>query len=65
MPIGSGATEGACESVVTVRFKGSGQRWFESGLAPCLSLRALHRSERLRPELPDSLFGARQGLRAS
>jgi hypothetical protein len=49
LPIGSGPTEGACKSVVTMRFKRSGQRWFESGLAPCLSLRALHLSERLRP----------------
>jgi hypothetical protein len=48
-PIGSGPTEGACKSVVTTRFKRSGQRWFESGLSPCLSLRALHLSERLRP----------------
>lgn len=46
-PIGSGPTEGACKSVVTMRFKRSGQRWFETGLAPCLSLRALHLSERL------------------
>jgi len=48
-PIGSGPTEGACKSVVTMRFKRSGQRWLESGLAPCLSLRALHLSDRLRP----------------
>lgn len=48
-PIGSGPTEGACKSLVTMRFKRSGQRWFESGLSPCLSLRALHLSERLRP----------------
>jgi len=48
-PIGSGPTEGACKSVVTMRFKRSGQRWFEAGLSPCLSLRALHLSERLRP----------------
>jgi len=48
-PIGSGPTEGACKSVVTMRFKRSGQRWFEAGLAPCLSLRALHLSERLQP----------------
>lgn len=48
-PIGSGPTEGACKSVVTMRFKRSGQRWFESGLSPCLSLRALHLSDRLRP----------------
>ena len=49
LPIGSGATEGACKSLVTLRFKRGGQRWFESGLAPCLSLRALHLSDRLRP----------------
>jgi hypothetical protein len=48
LPIGSGPTEGACKSLVTARFKRSGQRWFESGLAPCLSLRALHLSDRLR-----------------
>jgi hypothetical protein len=44
-PIGSGPTEGACKSVVTMWFKRSGQRWLESGLAPCLSLRALYLSE--------------------
>lgn len=49
LPIGSGPTEGACKSLVTTRFKRGGQRWFESGLAPCLSLRALHLSDRLRP----------------
>jgi hypothetical protein len=47
LPIGSVATEGACKSLVTVRFKRSGQRWLESGVASCLSLRALHLSERL------------------
>lgn len=47
LPIGSGATEGACKSLVTVRLERSGQRWFESGVVPCLSLRARHLSERL------------------
>jgi hypothetical protein len=42
-------TEGACKSVITMRFKRSGQRWFEHGLSPCLQLRALHLNERLRP----------------
>jgi hypothetical protein len=51
LPIGSGATEGACKSLVAQRFKRSGQRWFESGLAPCLALRALHLSDRLRAAL--------------
>jgi hypothetical protein len=49
LPIGSGVTEGACKSVVTIRFKRSGQRWFEDGLSPCLQLRALHLNARLRP----------------
>ena len=49
LPIGSGVTEGACKSVITMRFKRCGQRWFEEGLAPCLQLRALHLNERLRP----------------
>lgn len=49
LSIGSGPTEGACKSLVAMRCKRSGQRWFESGLAPCLSLRALHLSDRLRP----------------
>ncbi|HEY0992468.1 MAG TPA: hypothetical protein VGD80_35690, partial [Kofleriaceae bacterium] len=46
---GSGPPATACKSVVTMRFTRSGQRWLESGLAPCLSLRALYLSERLRP----------------
>jgi hypothetical protein len=36
MPIGSGATEGACKSAIATRFKRGGQRW----------LRTLHLSER-------------------
>jgi hypothetical protein len=36
LAIGSGVTEGACKSVITMRFKRSGQRWFEHGLSPCL-----------------------------
>lgn len=48
-PIGSGATEGACKSLVAMRCKRGGQRWFESGLGPCLALRALHLSGRLQP----------------
>ena len=47
--IGSGVTEGACKSVVTMRCKRSGQRWFERGLSPCLQLRTLHLNARLRP----------------
>lgn len=49
LPIGSGVTEGACKSVFGTRFKRSGARWREEGLSACLTLRALHLSDRLRP----------------
>lgn len=48
-PIGSGVTEGGCKSVIASRFKRSGQRWFDSGAAPCLHLRTMHLNARLRP----------------
>lgn len=47
LPCGSGATEGACTSVVTARAKGSGQRWHEDGVTAALTFRAIYRSERL------------------
>ncbi len=47
LPIGSGATEGACKSLVSCRAKRSGQRWHGEGVAAVLTLRAIHQSERL------------------
>ena len=47
LPIGSGVTEGACKSVVGQRARGSGQRWRTVGLSAALTLRAIHRSDRL------------------
>lgn len=47
LPCGSGATEGACKSVVTMRAKGSGQRWHEAGVTAALTLRSVYLSERL------------------
>jgi hypothetical protein len=47
LPCGSGATEGACKSVVAMRAKGSGQRWHDDGVTAALSLRAVYLSERL------------------
>ena len=47
LPSGSGATEGACKSVVAMRAKGSGQRWHEDGVTAALTLRAIYLSERL------------------
>ena len=47
LPSGSGATEGACKSVVTMRTKRSGQRWHDEGVSAALSLRAIYLSDRL------------------
>jgi len=47
LPVGSGATEGACKSLVAVRAKRSGQRWHNEGVSAALTLRAIHHSERL------------------
>ncbi len=46
IPIGSGATEGACKSVIGARAKRSGQRWSQRGLTAALHLRSVHQSER-------------------
>jgi hypothetical protein len=47
LPCGSGATEGACKSVVMIRAKGCGQRWHQQGITAVLTLRAAYLSERL------------------
>ncbi len=47
LPVGSGATEGACKSVVGFRTKRSGQRWHDEGVSAVLTLRAIHQSDRL------------------
>lgn len=60
-PIGSGVTEGACKSVITSRFKRSGQRWSSAGSASCLYARTLHLNMRLMPAL--DLFERQQLMR--
>ena len=47
LPVGSGATEGACKSVIGFRTKRSGQRWHDEGVSAVLTLRAIHQSDRL------------------
>ena len=47
LPVGSGATEGACKSLVMTRAKRCGQRWHEDGIDAVLLLRGLLMSERL------------------
>ena len=49
IPTGSGATEGACKSLIMIRTKGCGQRWHPFGVNAVLSLRSLYLSARLRP----------------
>lgn len=46
LPIGSGAVEGACKTLVQARAKQAGMRWSQAGVQPVVSLRALHRSGR-------------------
>jgi hypothetical protein len=48
-PTGSGVTEGACKSLIAMRAKRSGQRWYHDGLTAVLTLRALQQSDRLNP----------------
>jgi len=45
-PIGSGAVESSCKSVVQARTKGAGMRWSAAGAQQVVSLRALQRSGR-------------------
>ena len=47
IPTGSGATEGACKSLIMIRTKGCGQRWHSRGVNSVLSLRGLYLSDRL------------------
>ena len=44
-PIGSGAVESACKTVVCQRLKCSGMRWRERGTTALCQLRALYRSD--------------------
>jgi len=46
---GSGVTEGACKSLVTIRAKRSGQRWRPEGIRAVMALRSLLNSDRFRP----------------
>lgn len=44
---GSGVTEGACKSLITMRAKRSGQRWRPDGISAVLAIRTLLDSDRL------------------
>ncbi|MGQ9854718.1 MAG: ISKra4 family transposase [Candidatus Oleimicrobiaceae bacterium] len=46
LPIGSGAVESACKTVIGQREKGPGMRWTRGGAQAVATLRAIHRSGR-------------------
>ena len=46
LPIGSGAIESACKTLIQAREKQAGMRWSHDGAQVVASLRALHRSDR-------------------
>ena len=48
LPIGSGAIESTCKTLVEERVKGAGMRWTPTGAQAVLSLRAVQRSGRWR-----------------
>jgi hypothetical protein len=47
LPTGSGATEGACKSLIMIRAKRCGQRWHSEGVNAVLTLRSLYQNGRL------------------
>jgi hypothetical protein len=47
LPVGSGATEGACRYVIGERTKRASRRWHDEGLAAALALRSIYCSDRL------------------
>jgi len=47
-PIGSGAIESTCKTLIEERVKGAGMRWTQQGAQAVLSLRAVQRSGRWR-----------------
>ena len=49
LPIGSGATESGCNTLLNLRVKRNAEHWSEEGLQGVLVLRGIHRSERFDP----------------
>jgi len=56
LPIGSGPTEGACKSLITIRCKRSGQSWLTTGLRTVIAAR----TQLLNDRLPQAVALLRQ-----
>ena len=46
LPVGSGATESGCNTLLNLRVKRNAEHWSEEGLQGVLTFRGIHRSER-------------------
>lgn len=65
LPVGSGAVEATCKSLVQVRMKRSGARWKERTAAEIIHLRALALSDRWDPAIQLTLAPLRRAVRAA
>jgi hypothetical protein len=65
LPIGSGATEATCKSLVAVRMKRSGARWKTETARDVLNLRALALSDRWDAALQLTLAPLRKAVRVA
>jgi len=65
LPIGSGATEATCKSLITVRMKRSGARWKETTARDVIHLRALALSDRWDAALHLTLSPRRKAVRVA
>lgn len=65
LPIGSGAVEATCKSLIQVRMKRSGARWKEATAGEIIHLRALALSDRWDPALQLTLAPLRKAVRAA